>query len=81
MSLTKQQILSTVQGLPDTIELNEFIILFSTMDLKTATTSQPDVTQTSLLEAAKKYAGCVEGPADLSTNKAYLEGYAFYPNP
>jgi hypothetical protein len=58
MYLTKQQILSTVQGLPETIELNEFIILFSTMDLKTATTSsQPDVTQSSLLEAAKKYAG------------------------
>ncbi|HAI70320.1 MAG TPA: hypothetical protein DCM38_12905 [Gammaproteobacteria bacterium] len=76
MYLTKQQILSTVQGLPETIELNEFIILFSTMDLKTATTSsQHEVRQTSLLEAAKKYAGCVEGPADLSTNKAYLEGY------
>ncbi len=76
MSLTKQHILSTVQGLPETIELNELISLFSTMNLKTATTvSQPEVTQTSLLEAAKKYAGCVEGPADLSTNKAYLEGY------
>jgi len=76
MYLTKQQILSTVQGLPETIELNEFIILFSTMDLKTATTSsQHEVRQTSLLEAAQKYAGCVEGPADLSTNKAYLEGY------
>ncbi len=76
MYLTKQHILSTVQGLPETIELNELISLFSTMNLKTATTvSQPEVTQTSLLEAAKKYAGCVEGPADLSTNKAYLEGY------
>ncbi len=76
MYITKQQILSTVQALPETIELNEFIILFSTMDLKTATTSsQHEVRQTSLLEAAKKYAGCVEGPADFSTNKAYLEGY------
>jgi len=55
--ITKQQILSTVQGLPETIELNELISLLTTMDLKTATTSQPEVTETSLSEAAKKYAG------------------------
>jgi len=75
MYLTKQQILSTVQGLPETIELNELISLFITIDLNTTTSSPPEVSQTSLLEAVKKYAGCVEGPADLSTNKAYLEGY------
>ena len=75
MYLTKQHILSTVQNLPETIELNELISLLTTIDLKTTTPSQPEVSQTSLLEAAKKYAGCVEGPADLSTNKAYLEGY------
>jgi len=75
MYITKQKILSTVLGLPETIELNELIILFTTMDLKTATTSQPEVTEASLSDAAKKYAGCLEGPADLSTNKAYLEGY------
>ncbi len=73
MYLTKQQILSTVQSLPEAIELNELIILLTTF--KTATTSQPEVAKASLSEAAKKYAGCVEGPADLSTNKAYLEGY------
>jgi len=75
MYLTKQKILSTVLDLPETIELNELIILFTTMDLKIATTSQPEVTEASLYDAAKKYAGCLEGPADLSTNKAYLEGY------
>ena len=75
MYLTKQQILSTVQNLPETIELNEFISLFTKMDLKATVTSQPEIMQTSLLEAAKKYVGCVKGPADLSTNKAYLEGY------
>ena len=32
--------------------------LFTIINLKTATTSQPEVTQTSLLEAVKKYAGC-----------------------
>ena len=30
----------------------------------------------SLEEAIEKYAGCVEGrPSDLSTNKAYMEGF------
>ena len=27
------------------------------------------------LEALKKYAGIIEGPADLSTNKKYLAGF------
>ncbi len=31
--------------------------------------------QPSILEAARKYIGCVEGPGDLSTNKQYMEGY------
>ena len=61
MSLTKQPILSTVQGLPESIELKELISLLTTkMNLKNPTiASQPEVTQTSLLEAAQKYAGCV----------------------
>jgi hypothetical protein len=29
----------------------------------------------SALEAALPWAGCVEGPADLSTNRQYLEGF------
>lgn len=29
----------------------------------------------SVLKAARKYIGCVEGPGDLSTNKDYMEGY------
>ena len=73
MYITKQQILSTVQSLPETIELKELINLFTAIDLKTATI--PQTKQTSLSEIAKKYAGCVEGPTDLSTNKNYLEGY------
>ncbi len=34
-----------------------------------------DGTPVSAWEAAKKWAGCLDsGPADLSTNKSYLEG-------
>jgi Arc/MetJ-type ribon-helix-helix transcriptional regulator len=29
----------------------------------------------NMLEALKKFAGCVEGPPDLSTNKAYFDDY------
>lgn len=29
----------------------------------------------SFLEAARKWIGCVEGPADLSTNTEYMEGF------
>lgn len=29
----------------------------------------------SFLELSRDLAGCVEGPSDLSTNKAYLKGY------
>ena len=35
----------------------------------------PDGTPLSALEAARKWAGCLDGgPGDLSTNKKYLEG-------
>lgn len=29
----------------------------------------------SALEAAEKYAGCLEGPEDLSTNPKYMQGF------
>jgi Protein of unknown function (DUF2281) len=29
----------------------------------------------SALTAAQEFAGCVEGPEDLSTNKKYMEGF------
>ncbi len=29
----------------------------------------------SCLESAKEYAGCIEAEEDLSTNKAYMNGY------
>jgi hypothetical protein len=37
--------------------------------------SQEDETAESVLTKAAQFIGCVEGPADLSTNKKYLEGY------
>lgn len=35
----------------------------------------PDGSSTSFLEAASEFAGCLEGPGDLSTNPKYMEGF------
>ena len=35
----------------------------------------PEMPEVSFLEAAHEFIGCVEGPGDLSTNPAYMEGY------
>ncbi|MCT7980503.1 DUF2281 domain-containing protein [Laspinema olomoucense] len=37
--------------------------------------SEEDETPESVLTKAAQFIGCLEGPADLSTNKNYLEGY------
>ena len=34
-----------------------------------------DTLETSFLEAAHKFIGCLEGPGDLSTNPKYMDGY------
>ncbi|MGC9524902.1 MAG: DUF2281 domain-containing protein [Limnospira sp.] len=40
-----------------------------------AAPTQEDETAESVLTKAGQFIGCVEGPADLSTQKKYLEGY------
>ena len=34
-----------------------------------------DTLETSFLEAAHQFIGCLEGPGDLSTNPQYMDGY------
>lgn len=35
----------------------------------------PDAAEQSALEAAGDLVGCLNGPADLSTNQAYMQGF------
>lgn len=75
MSLT-QAVIEKLETLPlekqqEVLDFIEF--LQARAEHKTAHSLEtPSV---SFLEAAHEFIGCVEGPGDLSTNPAYMEGY------
>lgn len=72
-----QTIVEKLENLPPEKQqevLNFVELLHSKIDSET-TPPQEDETAESVLTKAAQFIGCVEGPADLSTNKNYLEGY------
>ena len=76
MSLV-QSIVEKVENLPPEKQqevLNFLELLQSKIDRET-TPPQEDETAESVLTKAAQFMGCVEGAADLSTNKNYLEEY------
>jgi hypothetical protein len=81
MPTIQQQILETLQTLSST-EQQEVLDFakFLRSKQERATNQQPfeqaEQPSISFLEAARDYIGCLEGgPSDLSTNKAYMEGF------
>lgn len=79
MTAIKQQLISTILTLPDSASFEEILDVLKAIKRKeiqaTAVDYQTSEVQ-SFLEAAREYCGCIkDGPPDLSTNKAYLEGY------
>jgi hypothetical protein len=75
MHTTKEEAMSAIEKLPDTVDIDEIIKELEGLKATQEDTDIPENQPISCLDIAKKYIGCVEGPADLSTNKKYFEGF------
>jgi hypothetical protein len=79
MSDVAQQVAEKLEGFP--IEKQQEVLNFVEFletKLSGQLTHERDQTKSAISfeEAIRKYSGCLEGgPADLSTNKAYMEGF------
>ena len=78
MSYLEQQIVEALNGLP--LQKQQMVLEFvrglrsQLVEKLGGQEDQPEKPKT-FGEVAHKYSGCVDGPADLSTNKAYMEGF------
>ena len=76
----KQQALMKITALPDGADFREILKALRALRPKQpykrrrATTAKP-VATVSCFDLMQPYIGSIEGPPDLSTNKAYMEGY------
>jgi hypothetical protein len=75
MHTMKEEAVAVIEKLPDTVDIDEIIKELAGLKTTQDDTDGPENRQISCLDIAKKYIGCVEGPADLSTNKKYFEGF------
>jgi hypothetical protein len=81
MQLIQQRVMAALQtlSLTEQQEVLDFAEFLKSKQVRAANqkineqSEQPGI---SFLEAARDYVGCLEGgPPDLSTNKAYMEGF------
>ncbi len=75
METLKQAAITAISQLPDTVNLNDIIVVLYQIRQEKEAVNQTEVKTVSCLDLMKDYIGCAEGPEDLSTNKAYLKGY------
>ncbi|WNZ22025.1 DUF2281 domain-containing protein [Leptolyngbya sp. NK1-12] len=81
MQPIQQQILETLQTLSSTeqqevLDFAKFLRSKQERAINQQPSEQAEQPSISFLEAARDYIGCLEGgPSDLSTNKAYMEGF------
>jgi Protein of unknown function (DUF2281) len=81
MQLIHQQVMEALQTLSSTeqqevLDFAEFLKSKQEKAANQQSHKQSEQPGTSFLEAAKDYMGCLDGgPPDLSTNKAYMEGF------
>jgi len=78
MQQVQQKVMEALQTLSpsEQQEVLDFAEFLQSKRQKAMDSSKSEDTSISFLEAAKKYIGCLEGrPPDLSTNKAYMEGF------
>jgi hypothetical protein len=77
METLRQSAITAISQLPETANINDIIVVLYKLKSEkqvlnqTATETQP----VSCYDLAKDYMGCIEGPEDLSTNKAYMAGF------
>ena len=78
METLKQSAITAISQLPDTANINDIIVVLYQMKNEKPVLNQTATEKTkpvSCYDLAKDYIGCIEGPEDLSTNKAYMEGF------
>jgi hypothetical protein len=77
MSNLAKQVAEKLEGFPieQQQEVLNFVEFLETK-LRGQTNAERDQPRISFQESIRKYSGCLDGgPADLSTNKAYMEGF------
>ncbi|MEK8021143.1 MAG: hypothetical protein VSS75_030090 [Candidatus Parabeggiatoa sp.] len=78
METLKQSALTAISQLPDTVNINDIVVVLHQMktEKKVQNQTATDTQAVSCLELMKDYIGCVkDAPKDLSTNKTYFEGF------
>ena len=81
MHTVKDEAVAVISNLPETVDIDGIIEELEHHFRQEKETTVQETTQAtktipvSCLDLARKYIGCVEGPADLSTNKAYFNGF------
>ena len=78
METLKQSAITAISQLPDTANINDMQAVFKRLERKARQrpndTAIDETEGISCYDLAKDLLGSGEGPEDLSTNKAYLEG-------
>ncbi len=76
METIKQAVANAISELPDTANFSDIQAVLETLqqEFETVAENEP-MTGISAYDLAKDYIGCIDGPPDLSTNKAYFEGF------
>ncbi|MDM8559664.1 hypothetical protein [Candidatus Parabeggiatoa sp. HSG14] len=75
METLKQSAITAISQLPDTANINDIIVVLYQIKREKEIVNQTEDKPVSCYDLAKDYIGCIEGPEDLSTNKAYMEGF------
>jgi hypothetical protein len=78
METLKQSAITAISQLPDTANIDDIIVILYQLKVEKQVQNQTKTEDKSVscLDLMKDYIGCVkDAPKDLSTNKAYFEGF------
>jgi len=75
METLKQSAITAISQLPDTANIDDIVVVLYQIKREQKAVNQTEDKPVSCYDLAKDYIGCIEGPEDLSTNKAYMAGF------
>jgi len=76
METLKQSAITAISQLHDTANIDDIVVvLYQIRRREKEAVNQTEAKPVSCYDLAKDYIGCIEGPEDLSTNKAYMAGF------
>jgi hypothetical protein len=76
METLRQTAITAISQLPDTANINDIIVILYQIRREKEAVNQTEDKSVSCYDLMKDYIGCVkDAPKDLSTNKAYFEGF------